>query len=273
MITITQLYFYPVKSCAAIKLTSAEIGSRGIKNDRDWMVVDKANRFVSQRECRQMALIKPHLLDDNLLTLAAPEMPDIKVPSIANGLKLEVTVWDDTCTAIDQGDEVAHWLSEFLKSPCRLVRMHPDFTRKVDARYAQRLNDEVGFADGYPLLLISEASLEDLNTRLSQPVPMSRFRPNIVVTGCQPYAEDDWKTIAIGEIDFDFVKPCARCVITCTDQLNAQVGTEPLKTLSGYRRKDNKVLFGQNVIHRQPGTISVGDSVVLISQVNDATSC
>jgi uncharacterized protein YcbX len=192
-------------------------------------------------------------------------MPNLALPVIAEGQTREVLVWRDRCAAVDQGDEVAEWLSRFLRRPCRLVRMAEDHVRRVDPVYAVSEADQVGFADGYPFLIISEESLADLNARLAQPLLMNRFRPNIVVRGGAAYAEDGWCRVRIGGIEFSLVKACARCAITTTDQATAQVGREPLATLATYRRVERGVLFGQNAIHAATGAIRVGDPLEVLA--------
>ncbi len=260
---ISELHFYPVKSCKGTGLEEAVIGKRGILNDRIMMVVDAAGRFMTQREHPRMALITPHLEGDTL-TLAAPTREQFRLRCSRDGTGIEVTVWRDRCAAIDQGEGAARWLSEFLATPCRLVRLAEDSVRTVDQAYAPRPEDEVGFADAYPFLLISEGSLSDLNGRLASPLPMNRFRPNIVVRGCEPYAEDRWRRIRIGELLFRVVKPCSRCATTQTDQTTAERGPEPLRTLATYRRAGSEVYFGQNLVHEGVGRIRLADRVAIV---------
>lgn len=264
-LSVSQLNVYPVKSCAGTALETAKIDGRGIELDRAWMVVDGHGKFLTQRQLPRMALIKPELDDGNGLTLTAPGMESLNISADDSGEVKEVYVWSDLCTGQDQGNAVADWLSGFLGRPCRLVRMSDNFQRKVHDKFARSDSDQLGFADGLPFLLISEESLADLNERLDSPVPMDRFRPNIVVKGCKPFAEDGWSEFRIGNVVFDAVKLCARCSITTVNQQNAEVKAEPLKTLAGYRMREEGVMFGQNLIHRGQGRISVGDSVELIS--------
>ena len=266
-ITLSALYLYPIKSCAGIALDVGDLDARGIVRDRSFLLVDPKGRFITQREKPRMALIQPAILADGTLVVSAPGMPTVALPGAINGHRYTVAVWKYRGEAIDQGDALADWFSSFLGITCRLVLFPDDVVRKVSVKYARREQDQLGFADGYPLLLISEASLADLNTRLEHPLPMSRFRPNLVVRGTEPYAEDRWRTIRIGDLTFDIVKPCARCVITTTDQVTTQKGKEPLKTLSTYRlATTNGVMFGQNVIHAQPGRIHRGDVVEIIKR-------
>ncbi|MDF2772119.1 MAG: uncharacterized protein K0S86_1613 [Geminicoccaceae bacterium] len=263
MVEVSALYVYPIKSCAGMSVSSATLDRRGVIGDRRFMVVDDGGRFLSQRELPKLALIVPRIADGTV-TLAAPGSPTVRVPILEDGPRRSVIVWRDACDAVDQGDDASRWLSAHLGVPCRLVRLADEWQRLVDPTYATRADDEVSFADAYPLLLIGEASLEDLNRRLATPLPMNRFRPNVVVRGSGPYAEDAWRDIVIGGVRATVVKPCARCVTTLVDQVTGTRGKEPLRTLATYRRRgDGEVYFGQNVIHAGHGTIAVGDRVML----------
>ena len=265
MMRVSSLHFYPVKSCAGTSLARATIDARGFTGDRAWLVTTADGIFLTQREFPRMALIHPRT-DGDALVLSAEGMTPLRICPRTDGAPRDVAVWDSTCATIDQGDVPAAWLSTFLGHPCRLVRMPEDFVRHTDPVYSAGLNGQVAFADGYPMLLISQESLDDLNRRLAEPLPMNRFRPNIVVTGTYPYAEDDWALIRIGTIEFAVVKPCARCPITTTDQATAETAREPLRTLATYRRVQGRgVMFGQNLIHTGVGSIAVGDQVEVIS--------
>lgn len=253
-IVLSELYFYPVKSLRGIKLERAPVDRRGIRFDRHWMLVDPEGRFLTQRQNPRMALVGTQLIPDGL-RLTAPGMEDLEISCReGRGEPLEVQVWADRCQARSSGDPAADWLSRFLGQPCRLVYLPAASTRAVDPDFAMA-DDQVGFSDGFPFLLISEASLEDLNRRLEQPLPMKRFRPNLVVRGCEPYAEDRWRRIRIGGVEFRVVKPCSRCAIPTIDTETAEKGPEPLRTLSQYRRQGGKVCFGQNLIHQGEGVL------------------
>jgi len=261
---IKSLHYYPVKSCAGTNLTNAVISSRGIENDRAFMLVDENNIFLTQRNHHKIALIKPHISNKNL-TLSAPEMPKLSLNFADKGHGENVVVWKDECLAIDQGKEAAEWFSSYLGISCKLVMMEKSFRRKLDPDYALSENNQTGFADGYPFLLISQESLNDLNTRLKTPVPMNRFRPNIVIEGCKAYAEDTWSKIKIGNLTFEVVKPCVRCVITTIDQSTLNTSKEPLATLATYRISPHGgVAFGQNLIHHQNGILNIGDSIEIL---------
>lgn len=265
---IGALHFYPVKSCRGIALREASFDARGIVDDRSFLVVDADNGFVTQRSRPRMALIGAALARGTL-TLTAPGREPLTVGIAHAGVRRRVTIWRDTAEAVDQGDAAADWLSGWLNEPVRLVRMADDWARLVSGDYAVRPTDQTGFADGYPALLIGEASLAALNARLAgkgaPALPMNRFRPNIVVAGAPPFAEDGWKRIRAGGMIFDLVKPCARCEVTTTDQDTAERGKEPLITLAEFRRIDGKVMFGQNVIHAGPGALRVGDRVEILA--------
>ena len=266
-IRVSALYTYPIKSCAGLSHDHIMLGSRGFLHDREWMVVDSSGTFITQREIPRMALIKP-VLDSSGMTVNAPDMPTLRVSCFSpERERRQITVWRYQGEAEDSGDEAAGWFSAYLGVPARLVRMPEDIKRLTSTDYTDEAG-EVSFADGYPLLFISKASLADLNDRLVErgksPVPMNRFRPNIVISGCEPYAEDGWKQVTISGVRFDIVKPCARCAITTVNQAVGESPDvrEPLATLATYRRGVNGgAIFGQNVIHRGMGTIRVGDKI------------
>ncbi len=261
MIKVFALYYYPIKSCKGIALDQAKIDRSGILWDRKFMLVDPQRRFITQRDNPHLALIRPHREGEHLV-ISAPGMKPFVHQLNTTAVSITVEIWQDRCSAIDQGDIVAKWFSDFLGKSCRLVYFPENEIRRVDPAYKQYETDQINFSDGFPFLMISEASLSDLNQRLKVPVPVDRFRPNILVSGTSPYAEDNWKTIKIGEIKFKVVKPCARCVITTIEQDTARAEKEPLRTLTRYRKSaDGKVLFGQNLVHDRTGFIRVGDQV------------
>ena len=264
--TVSALTIYPIKSCRGIALEIARSGPRGFHGDRVLMLIDPSGCFITQREQPRMALIAPSLKDDGVLTVKAPGMEEMTITATGTAKRHEVVIWRDSCAGIDQGDAAAEWFSTYLGIACRLVAMPENHTRYVDPRYALTGRDQVGFADGYPFLLITEASLDDLSARLKQPIPMNRFRPNIVVQNTLPYAEDLWRRIRIGNMIFRIVKPCARCAIPTTDQMTARRGKEPLKTLATYRDAIRGVMFGQNLIHENEGITHLGDSVEIMEE-------
>jgi len=265
-IRITGLFTYPIKSGGRLVHDTLSIDERGPLNDRRWMVVTDDYEFLTQRENPKLALVQPSFKDGQLvLNGLGLDSIDITAGEAGKRRKL-VFVWRDECEAVDEGDQPAQWLSEFLGQNVRLVRMADDEFRAVDMNFARSIA-QVGFADGYPMLMISEASLVDLNEHLTargkDTVPMTRFRPNIVITGCEAFAEDTWRQVHVGEIPLDVVKACARCAIPSVDQAT---GTrpdvkEPLATLAAYRTIGHGAIFGQNLIHRAMGTLRVGDTV------------
>ena len=268
---ISSLHVYPIKSCAGHELTRAELDDRGIRQDRSWIVVADAGKMVTQRDQPALALVQP-VLENGGLSLSAPEMEDLKVAPREKGEIGNVEVWGDSCVGVDQGGDAAEWFSTFLGTSCRLLYFKPGFVRPVDPDYAPRPGDQVGFADGFPLLMISEASLADLNARLAEPIRMNRFRPNIVVADCPPYAEDTWKRVRAGDLELDLVKPCGRCSTTLVEQESGASGKEPLKTLSTYRRLGGpSPLFGQNVVHRSPGLLETGMAVNILDKREKTT--
>lgn len=246
-------------------MEQADIGPRGFLNDRQFMVCDHEGMFLTQREFPKLSLIKPEV-KGKILHLSAPGKSnfELQMTELSSGKEVQAKVWRDTCQAMDQGDEVANWFSDFLSHSCRLVRIKDDFVRPVEKKYAKHDSDQVGFADGFPFLLIGQSSLDELNRRLSTPLPMNRFRPNIVVAGSDPFAEDGWKNIKIANVEFDLVKPCSRCITTCVNQSTGEVGKEPLKTLASFRQFDGKIHFGQNLVHANCGTLSIGDPLQVV---------
>ncbi len=263
-IQLSGLYIYPIKSAGGIALSTAQVSDRGLHYDRRWMLVDAKGKFLTQRQFPRMALIQVRFTE-NELVVEAPNQPCLSIPlDYDSNHRLSVQVWNDICQAMPLDKQISQWFSEFLHIPCQLVYMPEDSIRPINPDYANP-SESVSFADGFPFLLISEASLQDLNQRLEQPVSMNRFRPNLVVSGCEAYAEDSWRQIRIGAISFRVVKPCSRCTITTVDQSQGIRGKEPLATLANYRLRNGKIFFGQNVIQEQLGTLRVGDKVEIES--------
>ena len=260
---LSEIHIYPVKSLRGISPAFWSLDSLGLAQDRRWMLVDDDGSFVTQRRQARMALVDTALQGDRLW-LRAPAMADLCVAEPGEDAeRMQTRVWRDQVRARYAGVEAADWLSEFLGESVRLVHFPDGAERPVDPCYAAA-GDRTAFADGFPLLLISEASLADLNARLAQPLPMRRFRPNLVIGGTEPYAEDRWSRIRIGETTFRVVKPCSRCVITTIDPETGVRGKEPLATLARYRRLANDVFFGQNLIHDGIGTLRLGDPVEVL---------
>ncbi len=267
MLTVSELFIYPIKSMGGISVSTAKISDRGTDFDRRWMLVDENNRFITQREVPSMALLQVELTAEGLKVYHKKNINSIiNIPALpATEEKIIVEIFDDSCTAILVSEIADKWFSQALSITCRLVYM-PDSTRRlVDKTYANN-NEIAAFSDGYPFLIIGQSSLDDLNKRLADPLPMNRFRPNIVFTGGLPYEEDIMMHFTINSVDFFGVKLCARCTITTVDQYDASKSVEPLRTLASYRQKNNKIYFGQNLLHRGAGSIHVGDSIEVIKR-------
>ena len=229
------------------------VATAGIR-DREWMVVDHDGRFVTQRERPKLALVETQVAD-GVLTLAAAGAGSVTLPrERSSSPSRDVLVWRSNVRGVDQGDDAAHWVSAFLGAKLRVVRFDDAKVRMCNPDYAGDSGAHTLFSDGYPLLVIGQSSLDDLNARLAQkrhpPLPMNRFRPNVVIEGLDPFAEDHVDTLATQDVTLKLVKPCARCKVTTTDQATGSVGVEPLPTLSMYRRNDAlaAVLFGMNAI-------------------------
>jgi uncharacterized protein len=280
MATLTELNLYPVKSCGGFSLKEASIAASGLMSglvhDRQWMVVDASGEYLTQRTCPNMACVKPRLGGD-FLELSAPGMTPISMPLIppdpGTTRTIDVRIWDDRVKAYDCGDAAASWFSTALAMPCRLVRFHPHAQRQADPVWTVGIEAPAFFSDGFPILVISEASLADLNEKLVQKgrsaLPMDRFRPNIVIGGVDAFEEDYAATITIGELILKPVKPCPRCPIPSVDQASGQVGPDPLDILRTYRvnaKVNGGITFGMNtVVQSGAGTrLHVGQAVDLI---------
>lgn len=262
VLKLTQIWIYPIKSLGGISLTAAKVMGKGLKYDRRWMLVDEDGVFITQRVYPSMALFHQRL-DNGCLTVSHGE-DSIVIPldrhSYDNGF--DVKIWADTVAAFEVSPEHSRWFSDRLGFSCKLVAFPEEKPRRVDPDHVSK-EEHVSLADAYPFLLIGESSLDDLNERLSQPVTIKRFRPNLVFSGGKPYEEDTWKQFSIGTTNFEGIKPCARCVLTTVDPETGIKGSEPLKTLASYRKKDNKIYFGQNVIAHDHSTIRVGDDIAV----------
>jgi uncharacterized protein YcbX len=263
--TLSSLIYYPIKACRGFEVETAKVERMGLEHDRRMMVVTPEGRFLTQRECPRLALVTPER-HNGTLELSAPEFDSIQVGIQTTGTPVSVSVWrSQYVKAIDQGEEAAAWFSDWLGKAVRLVHLADGYRRRVSAEYAVNHDDHTGFADGYPILLTSEEGLEDLNTRLETPVPMNRFRPNMVVQGCAPFAEDTWNRIRVGNVELAVVKPCARCVVTTIDKDTLETSKDPLKTLGKYRKHKLGAIFGQNVIPLNEGTLRLGMTVDVLS--------
>jgi uncharacterized protein YcbX len=264
MISLSNLTYYPIKACRGFDVTESRVERMGLANDRRMMVVTPEGEFLTQREHAKLALITPRLKNDSV-TLSAPNFDSIQFTIHKSGTHTPVNIWKSkNVHAIDQGDETAGWFSAWLGVSVRLVHIDYGFKRKLNPDYAVSAQDHTGFADGYPILVISEASLQDLNSKLDSALPMNRFRPNLVVKNCEPFAEDTWKCIRIGGVEMAFVKPCPRCVVTTIDKETLKKNKEPLKTLNTYRNQAGGAMFGMNIIPLNEGEIKVGMGVEVL---------
>lgn len=269
MLQISQLYIYPIKSLGGIKLNEATVTDRGFKHDRRWMLIDDHNRFVSQREYAQMALLKTSLTDEFLIVTNTSNKTSINIPlHTVNKQLITVTIWDDNCNAILISNEIDNWFSNALGINLRLVYMPENSHRFIEDKYAAN-NQITSFSDAFPFLIIGQTSLNDLNDRLAIALPMDRFRPNIVFTGAVPYFEDVMDSFTVNGINFNGAKLCARCNMITIDQDDASASKEPTKTLAKYRTKNKKIYFGQNLIHTGTGAITVGDEITLLTTHTD----
>lgn len=261
---VSQLYIYPIKSLGGIALPVAQLTDRGFKYDRRWMLIDAQQNFLTQREYPQMALLQVVLADNGLNVFHKINKRSIHIPVVTETTEtVTAKVWSFKGKVQLINEEIDAWFSDILSVKCRLVYMPDSTKRKVSHFYAKN-NEITSLSDGYPLLMIGQSSLNDLNSRLQEPLLMDRFRPNIVFEGGAPFEEDTMAVFEINGILFYGVKLCARCVMTTIDQNSAQKNKEPLKTLSTYRKKNFKIYFGQNVLSEGLGEIKVGDSIRVI---------
>lgn len=255
---ISQLFIYPLKSAAGISIDDMPLDALGPKDDRRWMLVDDNGRFISQRTHPRLCQLNT-ALSANGLTLSTNDGLALEAPR-GGGSEMAVTVWRDQILAQDCGEVPARELSAWLNKACRLVYMPDDCLRQVDIDYAAP-GRRVGFADGFPLLLISEASLEAFNRHLPTGIEMKRFRPNLVVKGCEPYAEDSWSGVRAGDLQLDIVKPCSRCIIPAVNPVTTEKEQAVIDALNRYRRRGTATYFGQNVLHSGVGQLHVGQSI------------
>lgn len=261
---LSEIWIYPVKSLGGIRQSQAMVEEKGLQYDRRWMIVDENGKFLTQRINANMALLDVAILADGLL-ISHRFQPDSKilVPfKVVSNQTIQVKVWEDLVLARTVCDQADAWLTNQLGKNVRIVEMYAQSQRNMDPVYSGK-ETLVSFADDFPYLLISEGSLQDLNSKLEKPVTMKRFRPNFVISGTEPFAEDFWKNIRIGSVEFIIAKPCERCVLVSIDPVTGQKGSEPLKTLASYRKVGKNIFFGQNLVGMQNGLLHEGDEVVI----------
>jgi uncharacterized protein len=259
---LSQIWIYPIKSLGGISLTSAKVLGKGLQYDRRWMLVDSEGKFMTQRIYPMMALFKVTLHNDHLVIHHKGDTLKVVINQASVHPSSKVQIWDDVVSANEVSPAHSLWFSERLGLNCRLVYFPEDNERPVDPLY-QVNKEQVSLADAYPFLIIGQRSLDDLNSRLAKPVSMLRFRPNFVFSGGVPYEEDSWKSFTIGSAQFAGVKPCSRCVLTTVNPETGEKQDEPLRTLSTYRKRENKIYFGQNLVALNLSVVNVGDDITL----------
>lgn len=260
---ILSLTSYPVKSCAGVSCSTAELTARGFAGDRRWMVIEPGGRFVTGRSLPLLVRLQVETTDAGVVLRFGEQAIVVAAPSQT---KIAVKIWQDSIEVYDAGEQAAQWLSTIFARDLRLVWQAPDQTRLLPEAKRLLATDEVSFADAYPLLLIGSASLDDLNRRLKKPVTMASFRPNIVVKTTEPYVEDTWREIEVGGLNIVLASQCSRCIFTTVDPVSGEVSVEkePLATLRNYRRADSgKIMFGMNAITRSLGLIGEGMAVTI----------
>ena len=258
---ISELWIYPVKSLGGIAVQQAKVLPKGFEHDRRWMLMDEQNIFLTQRVHSKMALFKMSFDKEGIQVTHQGNSEFIPF-GIAEGVDVRARIWDDEVTVKEVTSKLSQWFSHQLGIQCKLVAFPEHNDRAIDPRYKIG-DDHVSLADAYPVLIAGQASLDDLNERMKEPLPMNRFRPNIVFTGGDPFEEDAWNYFDIGEVKFAGVKPSKRCILTTVDQDTAKRGAEPLVTLATYRKRENGVYFGQNVIPINTGTVNLGEEIKL----------
>jgi uncharacterized protein len=263
---LASIHIYPLKGGRGIGLGESAVEPWGLAGDRRWLLVDADFRFISQREHASLARVAVRCGPGGGITVVSGGCSPLTVAAPEPVELLKVSVWSSTVLAAAAGPEADAWFSVYLGEPVRLVYLDDPTRRAVDPEFGAA-GDVVSFADGYPLLLTAVGSLARLGEWLAaegeQPVPMNRFRPNVVVAGFEPWAEDRWRRVQIGPVSFRVAKPCGRCVVTTTDQITGERGSQPLRILGARRRFGKSLVFGQNIIPDSPGLIRVGDPVTI----------
>jgi len=261
---LSELYIYPIKSLGGISLNESKIEAKGLQLDRRWMLVDESGMFITQRKYHQLALLEVKIVKDQLVVSHKIDHDRcISFPLIETlAEETVVNIWDDESKGVEVSKVVSQWFSNFMNMKVKLVKMPENEQRLVDPKYASD-KEIVSFADGYPCLIIGQSSLNLLNQKLDNSIRMDRFRPNFVFTGGEAHIEDRFQNFSLSGIHFTAVKPCARCILITIDQQTGIKTADPLATLAHYRKQDNKIIFGQNLIHKGEGIIKVGDELLI----------
>lgn len=266
---MSELWIYPIKSLGGVRVSSAQVNEKGLSFDRRWMLVDETGTFMTQRTLPAMALLKVKMDSDSyqngewkIVNSQRSTYHTISITPTPLGKGMPVTIWNDSVIAFEVSPETSQWFSDALQTTCKLVYFPEENVRPVDPAY-QVNNEHVSLADAYPFMIIGQSSLDHLNNKLQEPIPMNRFRPNFVFTGGEPNEEDSWRNFTIGNNRFVGVKPCARCVVPTIHQDTAEKGVEPSRTLATYRKKENKILFGQNLVAVDHQKINEGDIITI----------
>jgi uncharacterized protein len=266
---VSQIFIYPIKSARGTAVSQTQLDRTGPVNDRRWMLVDGDGIFLSQRTCPQLALVWPRFEGTDLV-VTAPNMSPLRISSWSGeGEWLPVRIWRDRLELPHPSQAYSDWFSAYLGQPCRLVYLPDSVARPIEAPY-DKPEWRVSLADGYPLLLMTEASLDHLNQKLATPVSVERFRPNLVISKAAAHEEDIWRRLRIGSVELAVVKPCARCSTVLVDPNTAALGLEPLRTLAGYRRRPQGIMFAQNALVLDAGQLNVGAPVEVLETAPDS---
>ncbi len=260
---LSSLFIYPIKSLAGFAVNQWPVVATGFQYDRQWMLVDEQRQFLSQRRLPQMALLQTRIQAQQLI-VSAPQQDDLILElNPKTNVSTTITVWHDSYEAQLISEAANQWFSQALNTPCQLVYQPTNTIRQVDPNYANP-EDNTAFSDGFPFLITTEASLALLNQQMSLNLSMQRFRPNLVISDCESYAEDTWRELQIAHINFRLPKPCSRCSVPQINPKTALNDKEPLRTLSRTRQYNNKVYFGQNALHDTVGLLNTGDEVLIM---------
>jgi len=259
---LSEIWIYPIKSLGGVRLSSAKVMPKGLRYDRRWMLIDQEGNFITQRVHSAMAFFKLSFVDDQFTINYKGDQIQLPVNAPVSATPNVATIWDDTIEVFEVLGEYSQWFSKRLGIPCRLVYFPETNPRAVDENF-KIMDDHVSLADAFPFLIIGQRSLDALNKKLKNPIPMNRFRPNFVFDGGEPFEEDNWRNFVIGRNRFVGVKPCGRCTLTTVNQDTAEKSPEPLATLATFRKTNNKIYFGQNLLAIDSYEIQEGERIEL----------